>query len=42
MTDNDRVDSSNETLALEEEDRLPWLEPVNDVDEENTVSPGRM
>lgn len=42
MTDNDRVDSSNETLALEEEDRLPWLEPVNDVDEENTVSPGRL
>lgn len=42
MTDNDRVDSSNETLALEEEDRLPWLEPVNDVDEDNTVSPGRL
>lgn len=42
MTDNDRVDSSNETLALEEEDRLPWLEPVNDVDEDNSVSPGRL
>ncbi len=38
--DNDGVNANrNDGLDLQDEDRLPWLEPVEDYDREPTVSP---
>ena len=37
MTDNDR-----DTLPLQDEDRLPWLEAVDDDADDETLSPGKL
>ena len=37
MTDTDR-----EGLELSEEDRLPWLEAVEDADEDEGISPAKL
>ncbi len=42
MTEYGRADAPADTLALEEEDRLPWLEAVDNTEDENAVSPGRL
>lgn len=33
------AEQEGDTLALQDEDRLPWLEAVDDVDDEDSVSP---
>lgn len=40
MSEQEQVGS--DTLALEEEDRLPWLEAVDASEDEAAVSPGRL
>lgn len=40
MSEQEQVET--ETLALEEEDRLPWLEAVDASEDEAAVSPGRL
>ena len=40
MSEQEQV--GTDTLALEEEDRLPWLEAVDASEDEAAVSPGRL
>ncbi len=42
MNSYERGEAPTDTLALDDEDRLPWLEAVDNDDNETAVSPGRL